>query len=221
MLNIEIGKKGIRQIYPMEGHNVDDQEIRDLFHAIALPVQLLHNSALKFFGAKSVEGGALELGDPVVWVHSDVDGLLDLPRLIVIKTHVLPRDVYDGVPPWFTSGIKKLFPDDPCWKEWAKPNAFSTEMPYCSLEEEQAVFLFQNHVNSFSSERILDHWGWVSQADENDVLVSEPYAVDQQGTTKLAALCERLGWAYQIKGISAHYPGSTIRIEIKPKGQRR
>ena len=221
MLNIEIGKKGIRKIYPMRGYNVDGQEIRNLFRATALAVQQLHNSTVEFFGAKSVSDGISELADPVVWVPSNVDGLLDLPRSIVIKTNVGPRKVYDGVPPWFTSGIKKLFLDDPCWEEWAKADVFSDELSHCSLEEEQAVFLFENHVNSFASEHILEHWGWVSQADESDVLVTEPYAVHQEGLTKLADMCEQLGWTYKIKGISAHYPGSTIRIEIKPKGQQR
>lgn len=208
MITIEVDKKGIRRVLAVEGSFADVQENSDLLSATALSRQWLHNSVIGFFSGFHEDPP--ELDDPEVWVSTNRDGELDLPRKITIMTNVLPRDPFECVPTWFFEGCKKLFPNE----DWAKED----QMPG-ALKEEGALLLFQSHVNGLGHENILDHWGFCGQADENDILVSEPYASDLEGLTKFGALCDQLGWQCKIKGITGHYPGSTIRLEIQPKGQ--
>ena len=227
MLNIEVNKKGIRRIYAATGSIATSDEIGELVRATALPSQLLHNSVVEYFAGKGPQGDSEELADPIVWIPTNRDGELDLPRRIVVKTAMLPRDAFDYVPDWFTEGCKKLFPgadwanaETPLSKEVllslhskeyveahkdlseAQLNELA-EPVYCSRTEELAVSLFYSRVNSFGREKLLDHWGWCRERGI-EVLVSEPYAVDQEVLVNLAVVCEQLGWKYKIHGTSGH-----------------
>jgi hypothetical protein len=224
MITIEVDNKGIKRVFAVEGSVAESQENSDVLRATALPRQLMHNAVVEAFSG--LEDTTPELDEPDVWVPTDRDGELDLPRKIVVKVNTLPRDAFDCVPAWFFEGCKKLFPERDWDAEEAplpKGDLLSThDAPYCSRTEELAVMLFHEYLNRFSElggEKLLDHWGWHGACDDNDVLISEPYAVDHEGLTKLSAMCAQLGWTYKIKGISGHYPGSTVRIEILPKGQ--
>jgi hypothetical protein len=212
MITIEVDKKGIKRVLAVEGSVAESQDNSDLLRATALPRQLLHNSVVEAFNG--FDDTTPELDEPSVWIPTDRDGELDVPRKITVKVNVLPRNANERIPDWFIAGCKQLFPDrtnkdGSVYPDWANADV-----------EEMAVMLFHSRVSLFSRrERILDHYGWVGESDGTDILVAEPYAVDHEGLTKLSALCDQLGWTYKIKGISGHYPGSTIRIEIKPKGQ--
>lgn len=242
MFHIDINKRGIQRIYGTTGSVSDSIEISDFVRATGLSTQLLHNSVVEYFTKNAALNGALdELGDPTVWVPTQRDTGLDLPRKIVVNTAHLPRDAYDGVPDWFTEGCRKLFPDAD-WANAEKPlpkdvllsvhskryieqhrNLSEEQLneladpSYCSRTEEFAVGLFHEHVNGLSRKTpLLDHWGWCEEG-EKDVLVSEPYRVNQEALMKLGDLCAQVGWEYSIQGTSGHHPSRTIRIVIQPK----
>jgi hypothetical protein len=210
MITIEVGKKGIRRVLTVEGSVADVQESSDLLRATALSRQWLHNSVVGFFSG--LQEDPPELDDPEVWVPTDRDGELDLPRKITVMTNVLPRTPLEGVPAWFLEGCKKLFPG---------LDLAVKDHPPSTLSEVDAVSLFESHVNGLGHENIIAHWGFCDDCDDNDVLVSEPYALDLEGLTKFCALCNQLGWKFKIKGISGYYPGATVRLEIRPQGQSR
>ena len=214
MITIEVDKKGIRRVLAVQGSIADAQENRELLGVTDLSRQWLHNSVVAFFSG--CQEDPPELDEPEVWVPTNRDGELDRARKITVLTNILPRGPFRVRPTWFFEGCKKLFPSE----DWAAKDETPQGSP-CTLEEEQAVLLFQSHVNGFGSENILDHWGFCSEGDENDILVSEPYGLDLEGVSKFCALCHQLGWDLKIKGICGHYPGSTFRLEIKPKGQGR
>jgi hypothetical protein len=261
MITIEVDKKGIKRVFAVEGSVAESQENSDVLRATALPRQLLHNAVVEAFNG--LDDTTTELDEPAVWIPTERDGELDLPRKVIVKVNMLPRDALECVPSWFVAGCKKVFPKE----DWAEAEAplpkgdllsihnlepvkdeeptigevpadcayfeqhrdlTEEELnkihgaPYCSRIEEQAVMLFHERVNGFvefGGEKLLDHWGWCGECDDNDTLIAEPYAVDHEGLTKLSAMCDQIGWTYKIKGISGHYPGSTVRIEIRPKGQ--
>ena len=257
MITIEVDKKGIKRVTAMEGSVAESQENSDLLRITALPRQLLHNSVLEAYTGGD-DDVVPELDSPEVWVPTNRDGEIDVPRKMTIMSNVLPRYAYECVPAWFVEGCKKLFPNED-WAEVETPfskeellslhklegvkdeepvigeaapdhtyfeqrkNLSEEELnklhdaPYCTRTEERAMSIFEHHVNGFGSERILDHFGWVGECDGDDILVTEPYAVDLEGMTKLCALCNQLGWDCKLKGISGHYPGSTVRLEIQPK----
>jgi hypothetical protein len=243
-LTIRVSKDGVESPIRTGADNVAEAlEASDLIRATALPVRLLDGAVREFFS----KGAAVDDEVIEVLVPTDRDGELDCERKIRLQVGVLPRDAFDGVPDWFVAGVKQLFPqgEGPGKTDWADAEAaipkdvllaYHTEeyvekhkhlseedlnllhdAPYCSRTEEKAVSLFHSHVNGFSrNEKLLDHWGFIGELDDT-VLVSEPYAVDQAGLQKLVAMCNQLEWEFKIKGISGHCPGSTLRIEIKPR----
>ena len=240
-LTIRVSKNGVVSPVRTGADNVADAvEVSDLIRATALPVRLLDSAVREFFN--KTDQGVQELDDILVVVPTNRDGDLDCDRSIRLQVGILPRDAFDSVPDWFTEGVMKLFPE----AGWANAEALIpkdallayhtdeyiekhkhlseeelnrlADPPYCSRTDEKAVSLFHSHVNGFSThEKVLDHWGFTGELDDT-VLVSEPYAADHVGLQKLSALCDQLDWEFKIKGVSGRCPGSTIRIEIKPKG---
>jgi hypothetical protein len=184
--------------------------------AMSLELNLLNESAQDYFqnflkGADAPvepleidpDTGLPKLDLPTVFVPSLVDGMLDLPRRITIRTANGPRDPFDDPPEWFVVGTRKMFPKED----------FDSKDDQ-EFFGEKAVMAFQSAMNSFNDP--LDHWGFVEGKDGEDILVSEPYGVDFKGMTKLMDLLRIADWTFRIVGPSAHYPSATIRIEIKP-----
>lgn len=229
---LQIGVNGERvRIRAAEGSVVGTQEVARLLGLAALPMQLLQQ-ALNEGAAAGEEGEATVC----VQVPTNVDGMLDLPRPIEIQTAILPRDLFDGPPDWFTKAIQCVF-DDGTWKDLDNPSSCesllpfhspefidkhknkSTEellemarAPYCTQLEEEAIRTFLNLV---STNRLFDHQGWV-EVNGQDVLVSEPYGGSMDDFQNLKDTCESFGWEYKVLGVSGYFPSASIRIEIKP-----
>jgi hypothetical protein len=229
-LNIELSKNGVDRVRAGLDTVCGSEELGRLIMASALPLRLLNDAVVEHFN----DAAAIQnIDEPEVWVSTDVDGEVDLPRKIAIQTGVLPRNTFDGPPAWFVEGVKKMFPDYG-WDEVGKPlsrellmafhtpeyiaqhkNTSTEELnelhnaPYCTPMEEAAVSAFSSHV---SSNRLFDHWGWVGES-----LVSEPYGCTQENLKDLITICEQLGWTFDIVGVSGHFPSATIRIEIRPR----
>ena len=232
---LQIGVNGERvRIRAAEGSVAGTQEVARLLGLAALPMQLLQQALNE--GVAAGEEGAAKVS---VQVPTNVDGMLDLPRPIEVQTAVLPRDLFDGPPEWFTKAIQRVF-DDGTWKDLDNPLsresllAFhspdfidkhkdtSTEesfemsrAPYCTQLEEEAIRTFMNLV---STNRLFDHQGWV-EVNGQDVLVSEPYGGSMDDFQNLRDTCDNFGWDFKVLGVSGHFPSATIRIEIRPATQ--
>jgi hypothetical protein len=70
----------------------------------------------------------------------------------------------------------------------------------------------------------IDHPYRLTKSDaggkKQERFVSEPYHLDEDALRALAALAEE-GWSVRVDAEwSLHYPGSTVRVVIGPKGER-
>lgn len=183
---------------------------RDLVREIRDALELLHNCVQEYFTKNSdhfLSKNLRELGEPTVWVPRNVDGLEDLPTKVTVHSAAIPRHAFAKPPEWFVEGCRKQFTN----ADWTGDY---------DEDSETAVTLFDSYVRGFGGETVLDHWGWLEQEDGNEVLVSEPYAFDSS-LKVFMEFCESLGWVYKGRGVSGHAPGSTFRIEVYPKDQRR
>lgn len=118
------------------------------------------------------------------------------------------RRIYDGVPQWFIASIKRLHPENHWWD-------VAEELP--GGDGEASIYVFQE---GHSPNAWLDHTGWVTNTHRGDVLVSEPYVIDADAIEGLVAFCRAANFKYRIRGLSAHCPGDTLRIEIWEKRER-
>jgi hypothetical protein len=151
------------------------------------------------------------------------------------------------MPAWFVEGVKRVFPDEG-WEvpsdkpgktvrvvpdnKWESMSGQPEKKAYgtfegkplvtadieCTEVEEHAMFLFVNESSKHG--HFLDHSGWLEKSDGREYLVSEPYGIDSAALTKMIAWLDTFGWAFNIKGLSGHYPSRTICIEIFPKEWR-
>jgi hypothetical protein len=245
-LLIEVSRTGVGEIRAAACTISDSIEARRLIEASAVGLRLLDSSILEYFEGRATPDAVDVADEPGVWVKTDRDGFLDRPRKIKVRVGTLPRDPFEAPPAWFVEGCKKLFPDQsnaegvvsPDWdnaeaplskemllalhsKEYIEKHKHLSEEelnelsdpPFCTRTEELAVSLF---VSACSSSSWLDHWGWVGECNENDLLVSEPYRVNRDHLKNLEVLCDKVGWTFSIQGVSGHYPSATIRIVINP-----
>lgn len=107
----------------------------------------------------------------------------------------------EPTPDWFVAAMRRGVPESHYW-------SFDDWTP-----QEQAWNTFCHH---YSSRGWMDHYGWYTN-DGVTLLVSEPYAITDEDLTKLQRFCNECDLSFQIRGLSNHYPGRTIRIEIAPK----
>jgi hypothetical protein len=232
IFNIPVGREGVGKVTASMETIADGVLLGRAIAGLSLPLSLLDSSARDLFAGK--DPGSAE---PVVFLPMNVDGEFDENRKIRVQSADCPRDPFDGVPEWFLTGCQKLFPNEE-WTEhelrslnredflrfhsaeWIEKHKDLTVeqlreisgAPYCSYVEEMAVMLFS------SNKAWLDHWGWVTQPDGRDVLVSEPYGVTGADLRKLIETLDKVGWDLNVRGVSGHYPSATMRIEIAPKG---
>jgi hypothetical protein len=199
-LQIEISKTGVDQVRARARTIADGIEVGRLIEASAVGLRLLDSSIVEYFNR--IHGAEIAHNDvpdePAVWIKTDRDGMLDLPRKIRVQVGTLPRDAFDAPPSWFVEGCKKLFPEE----DWADD------------AEETAVALFGS---ACSFGPLLDHWGWIGECDDNDALISEPYRAHWHDLKNLGVICDEAGWKLSIQGVSGHYPSATFRIVINPK----
>jgi hypothetical protein len=238
-LNIELGKKGVNRVRAIFDSTSGSEELSELIKASALPMKLLNDILVEYFDGPAAREGT-ETFDELeveVFVPTNIDGELDLPRMIKVQTGILPREPFDGPPGWFISAVQQQF-DDGTWDDLEKPLSreqllayhtpefiekhknTSTEKlnemaraPYCTQLEEEAVRTF---ISLVGSNRLFDHWGWV-ETNDGDILVSEPYGGNMNDFQNLRAICDQFGWSFTVAGVSGHFPSATIRIEISSR----
>jgi hypothetical protein len=232
IFNIPVGREGVGKVTASMETIADGVLLGRAIAGLSLPLSLLDSSARDLFAGK--DPGSAE---PVVFLPRNVDGEFDENRKIRVQSADCPRDPFDNVPAWFVAGVKTLFPNEN-WdelllprtrerlvtfhsKEWIEAHKDLTDeqlneistAPYCSLQEEWAVSLFESAAHGY-----LEHWGWLEKPDGRDVLVSEPYGVTGADLRKLIETLDKVGWDLNVRGVSGHYPSATLRIEIAPKG---
>jgi hypothetical protein len=231
ILNIPVGREGVGKVTASIETIADGVDTGNLLAALSLPLSLLDSTA-----RECLKSGASGSAEPAVFLPRNVDGEFYENRKIRVQSADCPRDPFDGVPTWFITGVKKLFPGEN-WDELLLPltrkqllanhsekwieahkdlrtdqlNEISMA-PYCNLQEEWAVSLFESAAHGY-----LDHWGWLEKPDGRDVLVSEPYGVAGKDLRTLIETLDKLGWDLNVRGVSGHYPSATLRLEIFPK----
>jgi hypothetical protein len=115
-----------------------------------------------------------------------------------------PSDDFIGpMPVWFVERMKMIDPTNDHWG-W--------DLPGGEREAAAQVFFmnFPRHYNPW-----LDHYGWVGES-----LIFEPYGMGYYGEDGLDSFIrfrDLLNLNCFITGVSSHYPGRTIRIEVWPK----
>jgi hypothetical protein len=217
-LIVRINKEGIK-VQAEVRSIADTQDASELFEAAGMGLQLTHNMVREHFLGNEVEFKSQAL------VPRVIDGEFDRAEEIEIGVADLPRSLDMFPPEWFTEGVKRMFPNEGwetmsgqpekevCGSYEGKP-LVTADIP-CTEIEEYAMHLFVNE--SSKNGPFLDHSGWLEKSDGRDVLVSEPYGINSTDLAKMITFLEQFGWAFNIKGLSGHYPSRTICIEIYPK----
>jgi len=201
---------------------VDTQDASELFKAAGMGLQLTHNMVLEHFKGNETKFQSMAL------IPRSIDGEFDHAEEMEIGVGEIPRPLDMFAPDWFVAGVKRVFPDE----DWASMSGqpekkacgtfegeslVTADIPVTEIEE-QAMFLFVNESSRHG--HFLDHSGWLEKSDGRDYLVSEPYGINSADLTKMIEFLDRFGWAFNIKGLSGHYPSRTICIEIFPKEWR-
>lgn len=217
-LIVRIDKNGIK-VQAEVRTIADTHDATELFEAAGMGLQLTHNMVREHF-----QGDATKFKSMAI-VPRSIDGELDRPEEIEIGVGEIPRPLDMFMPAWFLEGVKRVFPNE-SWKTMSgqpekKPCGFFEGKPLvtgdipCTEVEEHAAFLFVGE--STKHGRFLDHSGWLEKSDGREYLVAEPYRINSDDLTKMIAFLGKFGWAFNIKGLSGHYPSRTICIEIFPK----
>jgi hypothetical protein len=121
-----------------------------------------------------------------------------------VHTAPFVRYIYENPPEWFITAVKKVAGNSSWWFE---------DLP--GGDGENSVGVFCNE----PSHPWMDHAGWSSNGYKNDseeVLVAEPYHLDDSDIRDLVETCKRFNFNFRITGKSAHYPSSCVRVTIQP-----
>jgi hypothetical protein len=195
-LNIKVSRAGVEKISADTETISDLREISELVRASDVATRLLNDSVAEYFA-----GEPPVVEEPTVLLPAFIDGERDLPRRVKILVGDGPADPSTDAPRWFVASLKKAFPEHTCWEG-------AEELP--GGDSEAAWMVFQS-VAPHGPDHWLDHWGFCGET-----LISEPYGIHLEQIEILAPFFRKLGWTFNITGVSSHYPSSTIRMEIRP-----
>jgi hypothetical protein len=219
-LNVRISKSGIDKVQSEVRSITDTQDASDLFQVAGMGLQLTHNMVREhFLGEEETKFKSMAL------IPRSIDGEFDRAEEVEIAVGEIPRPLDMFPPAWFTEGVKRVFPNEGweslsgqpektiCGTYEGKPFV-TPDIPFTEIED-RAMFVFVNEASK-NGGRFLDHQGWLEK-DGKDYLVTEPYGINSIDLAKMIPFLDKFGWAFNIKGISGHYPSRTICIEIFPK----
>jgi hypothetical protein len=206
-LIVRINKDGIK--VQAEIRTVaDTQHASELFEAAGQGLQLTHNMVREhFLDDEEADFKALTL------IPRSIDGEFSGVEQLEVGVAELPRPLDMFMPAWFVEGVRRVYPNEG-WEDLSGRPEGDVETT-CTEIEDNAMILFVNE--SSSNGHFLDHSGWREKSDGRDYLITEPYGIDSTDLKKMIAFLDQFGWAFNIKGLSGHYPSRTICIEIFPK----
>lgn len=218
VLNVRIDKNGIK-VQAEVRTIADTQDASELFEAAGMGLQLTHNMVREHFSGNEVKFKSQAL------ISRSVDGEFDRAEEIEIGVGEIPRPMYMFAPSWFVEGVKRVYPNEGWENMSSQPEKkicgtfegrplVTADIPFTEIEN-NAVQVFATGASQNGA--FLDHEGWLEKSDGHEYLVTEPYGIDSVNLAKMIAFLDKFGWAFNIKGLTGHYPSRTICIEIFPK----
>jgi hypothetical protein len=141
-------------------------------------------------------------GDPWTWTEERT--LHEAPAVDAL---------YQNVPAWFIELMRKV---DPKSDWWDVTEALKGTNSDWNGDGEAAIYIMREQ---FETRGWMDHMGWTADSGTTR-LISEPYGLDKEEMAALLSFVNRCDLVLDLGGVSHHYPGRTIRIEIYPKEDR-
>ncbi len=189
-LNFEVSEEGLGRTRAKITSVAEANSAGKLFAGISLGLSFVDGQARQV-ADPNAEGRAVQ---PLIWVPRDEEVAAFEQMQLGVADPVDPLDV-KNIPQWLIDALRLAHPRHFVWENIDALEGGIKEAAWTVLSEY----------------RFLDHAGFV---ESGRVLVSEPYALNQDQLGSLFEFITDGDLHIRFVGLSNYYPSRTLRIEI-------